>query len=175
MSLFFNRGSGGGAGSGAGGGAGGGNGIRRSLRNIEKNNILSMTDLHDCVNDFSSRRADGSGGGNGVRSDLLYYPFSKDKKYVVDLQTRKQMLQTASRYKNEKSFIVMKWIMKPVLVGNKDDLRILLRRSSRFEERCLDDNYQGVHKAMILKIIDDWIYEGLHLLRCDDISVLCNY
>lgn len=173
MSLFFNRDGGGGDGA----AGGGGNGIRRSLRNIEKNNILSMTDLHDCVNDFSpgAAGAAGTGARGGVRSDLLYYPFSKDKKYVIDLQTRKRMLQTASRYKNEKSFIVMKWIMKPVLVGNKDDLRILLRRSTRFEEHCLDDNYQEVHKAMILKIIDDWIYEGLHLLRCDDISVLCNY
>lgn len=101
-------------------------------------------------------------------NDLYFSEDNQSRKYQMSEQERKELYVVAQKYKNINSIIIRKWLLRPYYVGNKQDVKQLMRHMN-LESKSKNE----IKTAEKHNILDNWIHYGVYTIKKKDIQTLC--
>ena len=101
-------------------------------------------------------------------TDLYFSEDNQSRKYQMSQHERKELYVVAQKYKNINSIIIRKWLLRPYYVGNKQDVKQLMKQmntesKSKNEIKTAEKHY----------ILDNWVHYGVYTIKKKDIQTLC--
>lgn len=102
-------------------------------------------------------------------NELYFCEDNQSRKYKMSQQERKELYVVAQKYKNINSIIIRKWLLRPYYVGDKQDVKQLMKHASP-QESITKNEIKTAKKHYIL---DNWIHYGVYTIKKDDIDILC--